>query len=158
MIVEAPFLISIAGLSASLAGLAGLVAGLRRGADMPHEDLFRLREIVEFSFANILIAISTIPVAVALGRMEDAVRVVAVVASVYLVVVAAVLGRRQRRFGVSAARAWYTTVILLDGAALVVALVTIAFGSVPSFEALLVFMLARPMVAFVFVLQSFESR
>ena len=61
MIPEAPFFFSIAALSGSLAGLAGLVAGLRRGSDMPGHDLFRLREIVEFSFANVLLAISTIP-------------------------------------------------------------------------------------------------
>lgn len=53
MIPEAPFFFSIAALSGSLAGLAGLVAGLRRGSDMPGHDLFRLREIVEFSFANV---------------------------------------------------------------------------------------------------------
>ena len=53
MIPEAPFLFSIAGLSPSLAGLPGLVAVLRRGADLRPMDAFWLREIVEFAFANI---------------------------------------------------------------------------------------------------------
>jgi hypothetical protein len=44
VIPEAPFLFSIAMLSASLAGLAGLVAGLRRRSDVRPIDPFRLRE------------------------------------------------------------------------------------------------------------------
>ena len=55
MIPEAPFLFSIAGLSPSLAGLPGLVAVLRRGADLRPMDAFWLREIVEFAFANIVL-------------------------------------------------------------------------------------------------------
>ena len=81
MIPEAPFLFSIAAVSASLAGLAGLVAGLRRGADFRPMDLFRLREIVEFAFANVLLALSTIPAALILGDTSSALRVVALAPS-----------------------------------------------------------------------------
>ena len=55
VIPEAPFLFSIAGMSASLAGLPGLVAALRRGDDLLPMDAFWLREIVEFAFANIVL-------------------------------------------------------------------------------------------------------
>lgn len=49
VITELPFLLSIAALSLSLAGLAGLVAGLRRSDGPRPIDRFRLREIVEFA-------------------------------------------------------------------------------------------------------------
>jgi hypothetical protein len=158
VIAEAPFFFSIAALSASLAGLAGLVAGLRRGSDMPGHDLFRLREIVEFSFANVLLAVSTIPVAVAIGSLNDAVRVGAVAAVVYLLAVIAILRVRQQRLAVAPGRAWYAAVVLLNAAGLVAAFTTIATGEVPAYEALLVILLARPMLAFLLVLQSFEAR
>jgi hypothetical protein len=158
VIVEAPFFFSIAALSASLAGLAGLVAGLRRGSDMPGPDLFRLREIVEFSFANVLLAVSTIPLAVALGTLNDAVRVGAVAAVIYLLAVIAILRMRQQRLAVAPGWVWYAAVLLLNAAALVAALTTIATGAVPAYEALLVILLARPMLAFLLVLQSFEGQ
>jgi hypothetical protein len=158
VIPEAPFLFSIAGLSASLAGLAGLVAGLRRGADVPRDDLFRLREIVEFSFANVLLAVSTVPLALALGSINDAVRVGAGAAIVYLVAVIVLLRLRQQRLGVLPSRIWYLSVLALNGLAIAVALATIANGTVASYEALLVMLLARPMLAFLLVLQSFEAR
>ena len=158
MIPEAPFFLSIAALSASLAGLAGLVAGLRRGTDMPGDDLFRLREIVEFAFANVLFAVSTIPLAVATGSLNDAVRVGALVAVAYLAIVAAILGRRQRRLAIEPTRGTYGAVILLDLWAIAAAIATIATGWVAPYEALLVVLLARPMLAFVLVLQSFETR
>lgn len=158
MIAEAPFFFSIAALSASLAGLAGLVAGLRRGTDMPREDLFRLREIVEFCFANVLIAISTIPLAVALGTVKEAVRVGAVVALLYLAAAIALLWRRQKRFGVRPSWGWYSAVIALNLVVVLAGLTTVALGTIASFEATLVVLLARPMVAFLLVLQSFEAR
>ncbi len=97
MIPEAPFLFSIAGLSASLGGLSGLVAGLRRGTDMRPVDLFRLREIVEFSFANVVLALSTIPLALILGSTVDAARIVAIAALVYILLHFVVLVRRNRQ-------------------------------------------------------------
>ena len=158
MIPESPFLFSIAALSASLAGLAGLVAGLRRGTDMPVDDLFRLREIVEFCFANVLIALAVTPLAVGLADVGIALRVISAVALGYLIVVAVFLRLRQQRLGVPASRSWYIPVLVINGLAIVAALATIATGSIAPFEALLVILLARPMVAFLFVLQSFETR
>jgi len=41
-------------------------------------DIFRLREIVEFAFANVLLTLSTIPIALAIGSEGDGFRIVAV--------------------------------------------------------------------------------
>lgn len=48
--------------------------------------------------------------------------------------------------------------IALNIAAIVAALTTVATGSLAPFEALLLVLLARPMVAFLLVLESFEAR
>ena len=84
MIAEAPFLFSIATLSTALSGLAGLVAALRRGEGLRPLDLYRLRQIVEFAFANALFAVSLVPLAAFTGQLETAVRIAATAAMIYL--------------------------------------------------------------------------
>jgi hypothetical protein len=157
VISEAPFLFAVAGLSASLAGLAGLVAGLRRGADFRSLDVYRLREIVEFAFANALLCLSTIPVAAALGSTSDAVRAVAAAALAYTIVHVAVLVRRSRRLDLARSRAWVTIALSVDIGTAVVVTVCVASGSIAAFEALLLILLVRPMAAFLLVLESFEA-
>jgi hypothetical protein len=157
VIPEAPFLFSIAGLSASLAGLAGLVAALRRAEGVHGQDLFRLREIVEFSFANVLFAVGLIPLALTLGSTSDAVRVAAVVAVAYLVVGTGILVRRQRRLGIAPSAGWYVLAGGINVAVLAAGLAAVAFGAVAAYEAFLVGLLARPMLAFLLVLASFDD-
>ena len=158
MIPEAPFFFVLGTLSLSLAGLAGLVAALRRGEAMRSLDMYRLREIVEFAFANALLAISTVPLAVALGDREQAVRIVALVAVVYLVAVALLLGRRLRRSGIKLLVPWIMVASTLDTVAVIAALIALGTGSIPALEMTLIVFLARPMTAFLFVLESFEER
>jgi hypothetical protein len=158
MIPEAPVLFSIAGISASLAGLAGLVAGLRRGADVRPMDLFRLREIVEFAFANVLLALSTIPIALAVGSEGDAYRIVAVGALAYLLVHIVVLYGRSRRNALPTSRGWVVGAVAVNIAVLVLGIATLATGSLGAFEGLLLALLARPMLAFLLVLASFETQ
>ena len=158
MIPEAPFLFSIAALSASQAGLAGLVAGIRRGADLSADDLFRLKEIVEFAFSNVLLALAVIPLSAWLTSVEQAVRIVAALALAYLVGVILFLRRRQLRLGVLRTRAWYLAAGGINLLGVLAAATTIATGSVPAFEGLLLALLARPMIVFLLVLQSFEPR
>lgn len=151
-------LFSIAGISASLAGLAGLVAGLRRGSDVRPMDLFRLREIVEFAFANVLLALSTIPIALATGSDGDGFRIVAVGAMAYLLVHIGVLFERSRRNALSTSRGWVVGAVAVNIVALVLGIATVATGSLAAFEGLLLALLARPMLAFLLVLASFETQ
>ena len=157
MIPEAPFLFSIAGLSASLGGLSGLVAGLRRGTDMRPLDLFRLREIVEFSFANALLALATVPLALIVGSTGDAARIIAAAALVYVGIHLTVLIRRTRQLEVENTRSEKWAVLVLMLASLAAIIATVASGSIGTFEALLLVLLARPMLAFLFVLASFRT-
>lgn len=156
MIPEAPFLFSIAGLSASLAGLAGLVAALRRGAEMRAIDGFRLRQIVEFAFGNALLAVGLLPLSVEIG-LETAVRVVAGIGLVYVAFSAAVLLVRMRRQAIRFTPAWLGAATVLNVGAAVLAVVVLATGSMTWLQFMLLALLGRPMLAFLLVLASFEE-
>jgi hypothetical protein len=156
MIPDLPFLLSTAALSASLAGLAGLVAGLHRGEGLTALDRFRLREIVEFAFANTLLAMAILPLASILGSVENAARAVAVTAIVYLALITVVLARRMRAAGI-AMTTWLWIAGALDLLILAAALATIAGGALAALQVMLLLLLARPMTAFLFVLASFDT-
>ena len=156
MIPDLPFLFSIAALSGSLAGLAGLVGGLRRGADFRPIDRFRLREIVEFAFANTLLALSTVPLANLLGSVEAAVRIVAFAAIAYVLAVTVVLFRRLRAVEIPMTR-WAVVAGILDLLILGAGMAALVSGAIAALQVLLVLLLARPMMAFVFVLTSFDQ-
>jgi len=154
----APFLYSIAGLSASLAGLAGLVAALTRGPGSLPEDTFRLRQIVEYSFANVLFAISVFPIALMIGDDSLAIRDLSVLVAAYVIAVAVFIGRRGRRYGIPFEGWTRRIVVAAFGITLVTAAATAVTGSVALFELLLILLLARPMIVFAQVLASFEER
>jgi hypothetical protein len=153
---ETPFFLAIAGLSLSLAGLAGLVAGLRRGDGLRPLDSYRLREIVEFAFANALLALAVFPTATLTGSVDTAVRLAASVGIIYLVAVATVLFTRLRHAEI-AMTMWVRVAVVLDVVILAAALATIGTGSSAALEIVLIMFLARPMMAFLFVLASFDA-
>jgi hypothetical protein len=145
-------------LSASLAGLAGLVASLRRGSDLRPLDAFRLREIVEFAFANILLAVGLIPLSQLLeGGTSAAVRIAAVLAIAYVLGSSVVLICRTRANSISTTRGWVLAALVVDLAMIGSGLWAIVSGSIAVYEATLVALLARPMLAFMLVLASFEA-
>ena len=156
MVPELPFVLSIAALSLSLAGLAGLVAGLRRSNDIRAIDRFRLREIVEFAFANALLALSIIPLATLTGNLEATVRAIAAAAAAYLVAISAVLVRRLRHADI-AMTAWVRIAGAVDLMIVMASIAAIASGSFAWLQVMLILFLARPMVAFLFVLASFDT-
>jgi hypothetical protein len=158
MIPEGPFLFAIGGLSLSLAGLAGLVATLRRGAagELTNLDRFRLREIVEFSFANALFALALVPATTTLGGSDPAVRVLSAILIGYQVATVTVLLRRQMARGLPIAPGWAVFIGGLNALIAVAAIAGVVTGAVSAYQWLLLLLLARPMVAFVVVLASFE--
>jgi hypothetical protein len=156
VIPEAPFVFSIAGLSASFAALAGLVAGLRRGQGLSAIELYRLREIVEGAFVNVLLALAIIPMATMAG-LEDAIRVTGAVTFVYLIGHGVLLERRRRQVGIATIGSRLGVVLLIGLPALGMAAVAAATGAVSALEILLLLLLARPMAAFVLVLSSFGT-
>jgi hypothetical protein len=155
MIPEGPFLFSVAALSASLAGLAGLVAGLRRGNEIRPIDLFRLRQIVEFAFANVLLSLAALPLAVQLGTAAG-VRLVALAALAYASINSIVLLRRIRVAGLDWSGLWRASVTALSVMLLAAGGLAVWSGSMVALQVLLLCLLARPMLAFLFVLASFE--
>jgi hypothetical protein len=158
VIAEAPFVFSIGALNLSLAGLAGLVATLRRGrgGELEAIDRYRLREIVEFSFANALFALAIVPLTATLDELAVAIRALGAFALVYHAASIVVLLRRQRARDVPFGGWAAVPIVVLDLAIFIAAAACIASGAIAAYEWLLVALLARPMLAFVFVLESFE--
>jgi hypothetical protein len=157
VIPEAPFVFSIAGLSASFAALAGLVAGLRRGQSLNAVELYQLREIVETAFVNILLALAIIPLATMAG-LEAAIRVTGVVTFVYLIGHGLLLERRRRQTGIATDRSRLIMILAIGVPAVVMAAVVATTGALWALEIMLLLLLARPMAGFLLVLSTFGTR
>ncbi|HEY6203076.1 MAG TPA: hypothetical protein VI056_08525 [Candidatus Limnocylindria bacterium] len=150
MIAEAGFLFAIAAVSMSLASLAGLVVAFRRSGSWAAYDLYRLRQIVEFGFANVLIALALIPLVPILGAVEAAVRLVAAVAMVVFVAHVVILVRRRHETSPNIGLPF--AVVLVDVVVVMLITAAIVLGTVPAWESALLALLARPMLAFLLVL------
>jgi hypothetical protein len=152
MIAEAPFLFSVAALSVSLAGFAGLIAAFRRGAEWRPIDIFRLREIVEFGFVNAVLALLMVPLVATTRDISRSVSIVCGLTALYLVVTTLLLVRRQRGLDLPTSLAWYLPAGTTGAITLTVALIGAGSGEIVWLLWLFLFMLWRPMLAFVFVL------
>lgn len=156
MIPEAGFLFSLAGLNASLAGLGGLLVGLRRGAELRPVDALRLRQVVEFAFANLLLAISVLPLVLLLGA-DAGFRVSGGLAFACIVGAMPILQRRVTRVGITWGRSWAASAIVLTALGVALSAATVAVPSAGLYELLAVVMLARPMVVFLLVLGTIDE-
>jgi hypothetical protein len=156
VIPEAPFVFSIAGLSASFAALAGLVAGLRRGQGLSALELYRLREIVESAFVSVLLALAIIPMATMAG-LEAAIRVTGAVTFVYVLGHGVLLERRRRKVGIATIGSRLGVILAIGLPALGMAAAAAATGAVWALEIMLLLLLARPMAAFLLVLSTFGT-
>jgi ABC-type xylose transport system permease subunit len=153
----AGFLFSIAGLSASFAGLAGLVMAFRHGDDVRPIDTYRLRQMVEFSFANIVLVAAVVPTASLLGSGPDAARLSSALIAVYVVAADVVSARRTRQAGLRWRGWWAISSLFIDITSLILAGVVIASSNFSVFELLLVLLLLRPMLPFLLVLESWAT-
>jgi len=146
------FLLSIAGLSVSLAGFSGLVAAFRRGGEWKPIDSYRLRQIPEMGLPIAVLTLFAIPLFDTTGSASTTLRTVASLAVAYTVfhIFALIFRARGMGLNVSAANFWAAGII--DLGALAAGAVAIAAGTAATFEWLLVLLVARPAVAFVLVL------
>ncbi len=156
MIPDAAFVFSVATLNASLAGLGGLLVGLRRGPEMRPLDTLRLRQVVEFAFANLLVAISVQPFFALFGN-DTGYRLLGALALTFIVGALPILHRRVARVGISWGPTWAAAAIILSLSGAALALATLVLPSPGLLELLLVVMLARPMATFLLVLGALDA-
>lgn len=153
VITDVGFLFSVAAVSMSLASLAGLVIAFRRTGVWAAYDLFRLREIVEWGFANVLLALLALPLASLLGSESAALRALGIVAFVYIISNLLVLARRAGRIGRPVSITAYIPVIVaIDFALMGLVAATVVLATMTPWQLLLVLLVARPMLAFLLVL------
>jgi hypothetical protein len=152
LIPPLPVLLSVAGLGVSLAGFSGLVAAFRRGATWQKVDSYRLRQIPEMGLAASLLALLMIPLADTAHDAPAAIRIAALAALAFSIFHMVTLIRRVRRMEIRLSRPRWIAVSIIDLAVLASGVVAALAPSLATFEWLLVVMLARPMLAFVFVL------
>lgn len=156
MIPDAGFVFSVASLNASLAGLGGLLIALRRGSEVRPLDTLRLRQVVEFAFANVLLAISIQPLVALLGE-DGGFRLCGGMALVLVVGAVAVLPRRVARVGIAWGRWWAAAAIALTAIGAVLAAATVIAPTAGTYELLMVVLLARPMATFLLVLGTIDE-
>ena len=154
MIPEAPYIFSVAALSVTLAGFAGLVAAFRRGGEWTAMTVFRLREIAEFGLGNAFLALLLIPLATTLGDLSAALRICGAGGILFVLIGGVVLIRRRRVLRLAPEMGWYVLGGATDVGAIGAGIATVVAGTVGLFEWQLLFLLARPMLAFALVLAS----
>lgn len=152
MTTDVGFLYSAVAVSMSLSSLAGLVIAFRRTGVWAAHDVFRLRQIVEWGFANVVLALLAFPLSGLLGSETAALRVTGAIALVYVIANLLVLKYRldhmQAPLGIS-----YTPLIFaLDVSLLMLTTSTAIVGTMTAWEITLLLLIARPMLAFVYVL------
>ena len=146
---------AMAGVSMSVASIAGIVVAFRRTGTWAALDLYRLRQIVEWGFANAIFALGAFPLASWLGGEAPAMRALGFIALVYLVLNVLLLFRRRAALrAVTPAPVVPVTpfVVAIDVAAIMLTTATIILATVTAWQLSLLALVARPMIAFVWVL------
>lgn len=152
MSTDVGFLFAIGAVSMSLSSLAGLVIAFRRSGTWAVYDFFRLRQIVEWGFANVILALLGFPLAGWLASEHNALRVLALLAFVYVVVNLLVLKSRIDRMPRPIAIRYTPLIIALDIAIVMACTATAILATMPPWELVLLLLVLRPMLAFVLVL------
>ena len=151
------FLLSIVGLSVSLAGFSGLVAALRRDSPRTRLDAYRLRQIPEMSLAAGFIALITLAVADSVGNAAGAIRILGAAGLVFTAFHMVLLVRRARLMGIRLTTTNLVVATVVDAATIVAGLVTVASATAGAYEWLLALMIARPGLAFLLALSDVSS-
>ena len=152
-----PFFLTMAGISLSLAGFAGLLASFR-DASQPWTttDLWRLRRIVNRSFASVFVALIPIPIYGILGDEAVAVRIASVVFAAVVFIDLVILTPEWRRLWPGDRSLYVAWVISGSMGLLLVANVALASAGV--YELGLVLILLWPAGIFMRVLRSVRAQ
>jgi len=149
---QAAFLLSIVGLSVSLAGFTGLVAALRRGAAWKPMDSYRLRQIPEMALATGFIALSTIPLADTTGSASVTIRIAGGVGLLFVIANALVLIERARSMNVRVSGIDGVLAGTVNLVSIAVAVAALVAPTSATLEWLLALLIARPGLAFLLAL------
>lgn len=154
MTADVGFFFAVTGASMSLASIAGLVVGFRRTGTWAAHDLYRLRQIVEWGFANAILALAAFPLAGIAGE-GPALRSLGVIALAYLVAnVVLLLRRRGTLRSILPVR---PLAVMTDGVAMILCAATAILGTINAWELTLLVLVVRPMIVFIWVLMSIHS-
>ena len=148
---------SIAGLGLSLAGFSGVVLAFRRGSTLEAVDTFRLRQLPEMALAPAFLALGTIPLADTITNARAALQVASGLGLAFTVGHIFGLITRAREQNVVQPVAFMAAAGLVDLLLLVTAAIGLSVVSVAAYEWVLLLMLARPALAFVFALSRVTS-
>lgn len=148
-----PLLLTIAGLSLSVAGFAGLMTAFRRGEAWTATDIWRLRAIVRLSFINMFLAL--VPAALFLVVPSDEFALGAgslPVASIYALETLGVLRESAR----SRLARWVVGYLAMDAVLGVAMLANVVVASSGLLAIVLLIRLAHPAGLFTETIRSFE--
>jgi hypothetical protein len=152
-----PFFLTMAGISLSLAGFAGLLASFREPTESWNVvDLWRLRRIVNRSFASVLVALIPIPIFGIIGDEGAAVRIASAVFAAIVLYDLGMLTPEWRRLW-PGDRSLYVAWVVSGSIGLLL-LANVAFASAGVYELGLVLILLWPAGIFMRVLQSVRPR
>jgi hypothetical protein len=148
-----PLFLTIAGLSLSVAGFAGLITAFRREESWTAKDLWRLRGIVRLSFIAMFLALT--PAAIFLVVPTDAFALGAgslPVASVYALEALGVLRERTR----SGTARWIVGYLAMDVVLGVTMLANVVLANAGVLAIVLLIRLSHPVGLFTETIRSFE--
>ena len=149
---EGGVLFSIVAVNMSLASLAGLVIAFRRTGAWAMYDIYRLRQIVEWGFSGVLLALAGFPLASWLGGEAAAIRLLGAIALAYLTLNLLLLTRR--RAAVRDVVRLTPLVATIDLSAIAFATATLILATMTAWQLALLALTARPMIAFLMVLST----
>ena len=146
------FLLSIVGLSVSLAGFSGLVSAFRRGSTLRAADTYRLRQIPEMALPTGFIALVSLALADSTGNASLTIRIAGGAGLLFTIFNALVLIRRLSSMQVRLRMADSVLATILNLAAIGAGVACVAVPSAGSLEWLLALLIARPGAAFLLAL------
>jgi hypothetical protein len=155
---QSAFLFSIAGLSVTLVGFSGLISALARDGQRTPLLTYRLRQIPEMALASALITLISLPLADSIGAPAIAIRVASALAFAFTATHIAFLIVRTRAQAIRVGGGTWVFGGLVDTSLLVSAIVSVVTGQTAAYEWMLVFLVARPAVAFVLALNDVMAR